>query len=114
MALSTARIHRVRGRPPLLAAGIISLIHSHSSSVRSLGYVFSFIYPFYTTHEDFSDSLLGSLRCGKVDKRLSMVSLASRGGDPWIPLSYGGAMATPCVRRSSWANSSISIQLAKS
>src|SRR5262249_18675027 len=57
MALSTARIHRVRGRPPLLAAGIKSLIHSHSSSVRSLGYVFSFIYLFYTTHEDFSDRL---------------------------------------------------------
>src|SRR6266571_6486767 len=57
MALSTARIHRVRGRPPLLAAGIRSLIHSHSSSVRSLGYIFSFIYPFYTTHEDFSDRL---------------------------------------------------------
>src|SRR3989442_15885150 len=58
MALSTARMHKVRGRPPLLAAGINSLIHSHSSSVRSLGYVFSFIYPFYTTHEDFSDRLL--------------------------------------------------------
>src|SRR5881397_33644 len=58
MALRTARIHRVRGRPPLLAAGITSLIHSHSSSVRSLGYIFSFIYPFYTTHEDFSDRLL--------------------------------------------------------
>src|SRR5712664_3809722 len=60
MALSTARIHRVRGRPPLLAAGITSLIHSHSSSVRSLGYIFSFIYPFYTTHEDFSDRLSAS------------------------------------------------------
>src|SRR6266542_4366473 len=60
MALSTARMHKVRGRPPLLAAGINSLIHSHSSSVRSLGYVFSFIYPFYTTHEDFSDRLLGT------------------------------------------------------
>src|SRR4029453_18648908 len=59
MALSTARIPRVRGRPPLLAAGITSLIHSHSSSVRSLGYVFSFIYPCYTTHEDFSDRLSG-------------------------------------------------------
>src|SRR5215831_12178296 len=59
MALSTARIHRVRGRPPLLAAGIKSLIHSHSSSVRSLGYIVSFIIPCYTTHEDFSDSLLG-------------------------------------------------------
>src|SRR4029453_10978892 len=58
MALSTARMHKVRGRPPLLAAGISSLIHSHSSSVRSLGYVFSFIFPFYTTHEDFSDRLL--------------------------------------------------------
>src|SRR6476660_8863783 len=55
MALSTARIHRMRGRPPRLAAGIKSLIHSHSSSVRSLGYIFSFIYPFYATHEDFSD-----------------------------------------------------------
>src|SRR5712691_11854370 len=63
MALSTARIHRVRGRPPLLAAGIISLIHSHSSSVRSLGYIFSFIYPFYTTHEDFSDRLSENRSC---------------------------------------------------
>src|SRR5215470_19509295 len=43
MALSTARMHKVRGRPPLLAAGISSFIHSHSSSVRSLGYVCSFI-----------------------------------------------------------------------
>src|SRR6266446_483781 len=58
IALSTARIHRVRGRPPLLAAGINSLIHSHSSLVRSLGYIFSFIHLFYTTHEDFSDRLL--------------------------------------------------------
>src|SRR5215831_5059169 len=58
MALRTARIHRVRGRPPLLAAGIKSLIHFHSSSVRSLGYVCSFISLCYTTHEDFSDSLL--------------------------------------------------------
>src|SRR2546422_7468196 len=58
MALSTARMHKVRGRPPLLAAGITSLIHSHSSSVRSLGYIFSFIYPFYTTCKDFSDRLL--------------------------------------------------------
>src|SRR5262249_43248972 len=61
MALSTARIQRVRGRPPLLAAGIKSLIHSHSSSVRSLGYIVSFITPCYTTHEDFSDRLLGLL-----------------------------------------------------
>src|SRR5262249_45444043 len=58
MALSTARMHKVRGRPPLLAAGISSFIHSHSSSVRSLGYVCSFILLFYTTHEDFSDRLL--------------------------------------------------------
>src|SRR5215813_1444288 len=57
MALSTARIHRVRGCPPLLAAGIKSLLHSHSSSVRSLGYIVSFISPCYTTHEDFSDRL---------------------------------------------------------
>src|SRR6266446_6043487 len=61
MALSTARMHRVRGRPPLLAAGINSLIHSHSSSVRSLGYIFSLIYLFYTTPEDFSDRLLEKL-----------------------------------------------------
>src|SRR4030095_16673174 len=58
MALSTARIHRVRGRPPLLAAGITSLIHSHSSSLRSLGYVCSSIYLYYTTHREFSDRLL--------------------------------------------------------
>jgi hypothetical protein len=38
------------------------LSHSHSSSVRSLGYVFSFIFSFYTTHEDFSDRLLEALR----------------------------------------------------
>src|SRR5438445_5415967 len=57
MAVSTARLHRVRGRPPLVAAGINSVIHSHSSAVRSLGYGFSFIDPFYTTHEDFSDRL---------------------------------------------------------
>src|SRR6266404_4545217 len=62
MALSTARMHRVRGRPPLLAAGINSLIHSHSSSVRSLGYIFSLIYLFYTTPEDFSDRLLERCR----------------------------------------------------
>src|SRR5262245_27900795 len=43
MALSTARIHRGRGRPPFLAAGITSLLHSHSSSVKSLGYVFSLL-----------------------------------------------------------------------
>src|SRR4029434_2234547 len=61
MALSTARIHRVRGRPPLLAAGITSLIHSHSSSLRSLGYVCSSIYLYYTTHRDFSDRLLDHL-----------------------------------------------------
>jgi internalin A len=59
MALSTARMHKVRGRPPLLAAGISSWILAHSSSVRSLGYVCSFIFPFYKTHEDFSDRLLG-------------------------------------------------------
>src|SRR2546430_15317645 len=61
MALSTARMPKVRGRPPLLAVGISSVIHAHASSVRSLGYVFSFIFPFYTTHEDFSDRLLGQL-----------------------------------------------------
>src|SRR5437867_2348265 len=69
MALSTARIHRVRGRPPLLAAGIKSLIHSHSSSVRSLGYIFSFIYPFYTTREDFSDRLLDEVLAQRQRER---------------------------------------------
>src|SRR4029453_7016714 len=53
--------HRVRGRPPLLAAGITSVIHSHSSSARSLGYIFSFIYLFYATCEDFSDRLSARL-----------------------------------------------------
>src|SRR5215467_7489043 len=70
MALSTARMHKVRGRPPLLAAGISSLIHSHSSSVRSLGYVCSFIFPFYTTHEDFSDRLLDTTERSQVDQRV--------------------------------------------
>src|SRR6267378_942352 len=69
MALSTARMHRVRGRPPLLAAGINSLIHSHSSSVRSLGYIFSLIYLFYTTPEDFSDRLLGGLIASRRRRR---------------------------------------------
>src|SRR4029434_7993350 len=71
MALSTARIHKARGRPPLLAAGISSLIRSHSSSVRSLGYVFSFIVPFYTTHEDFSDRLSGHFANDLRDAQLS-------------------------------------------
>src|SRR5437899_2633217 len=61
MALSTARMPKVRGRPPLLAAGISSVIHAHASSGRSLGYIFSCIFPFYTTHEDFSDRLLDKL-----------------------------------------------------
>src|SRR6266481_6041677 len=80
MALSTARIHRVRGRPPLLAAGIKSLIHSHSSSVRSLGYIFSFIYPFYTTHEDFSDRLLG------VHTRMDWAEHSTAPGRRQLPL----------------------------
>jgi hypothetical protein len=44
-----------------LASGINSLIESHSSSVRSLGYNFSFMYPFYLIDEDFSDRLLMSV-----------------------------------------------------
>jgi hypothetical protein len=40
-----------------LASGMNSLIESHSSSVRSLGYNFSFMYPFYLIDEDFSDRL---------------------------------------------------------
>src|SRR4030095_3973659 len=77
MALSTARMHKVRGRPPLLAAGISSLIHSHSSSVRSLGYVFSFIFPFYTTHEDFSDRLLGPPKARRFPLRITLSEFAN-------------------------------------
>src|SRR5215475_6719764 len=84
MALSTARIQRVRGRPPLFAAGIRSLIHSHSSSVRSLGYVFSFISPCYTTREDFSDRLsepatAGLLQSCAVFATIGQCRGASRG-----------------------------------
>src|SRR4029453_4732462 len=80
MALSTARIHRVRGRPPLLAVGIKSLIHSHSSSVRSLGDVFFFIHPCYTTHEDFSDRLLEYRNHGRLPAvKQQMVDMALNG-----------------------------------
>src|SRR5205823_1291206 len=58
MAFKTCRIQSSRRRPPGLASGMSSLIESHSSSVRSLGYNFSFMYPFYLTDEDFSDRLL--------------------------------------------------------
>src|SRR5262249_49954883 len=92
MALSTARIHRVRGRPPLLAAGIKSLIHSHSSSVKSLGYVFSFIYPCYTTHEDFSDRLLG--HAPPVTGHLSALRVAVPQHNDELPRREG----YPCVR----------------
>src|SRR4030095_13216269 len=89
MALSTARMHKVRGRPPLLAAGISSLSHSHSSSVRSLGYVFSFIFSFYTTHEDFSDRLLDVVS-RKPFLRLALARFEQRGSrpnlfDPFVP-----------------------------
>jgi len=53
------------------------------------------------------------LRCGKVDKSLSMVSLASRGAAPCIPSSYGHAMTTLSFRLSRWANLSTSIPRAK-
>ena len=59
-------------------------------------------------------TMLSELRCGKVDKSLRMVSLASRGGAPWRPSSCGRAMATRSVRRSSEATSSISTPPAKS
>src|SRR5712691_7218973 len=101
MALSTARIHRVRGRPPLLAAGINSLIHSHSSSVRSLGYVFSFIYPFYTTHEDFSDRLSGRPR-GQASRGGETRGRAAMGGcaqhvspSPRGPLAHAASFSHP-------------------
>ena len=54
------------------------------------------------------------LRCGKVDKSQTMVSLASRGGAPWIPSSSGRAMATLSGRLSSWVSLSTSIPRAKS
>src|SRR5215510_12615124 len=54
------------------------------------------------------------LRCRKVDKRLSMVSLASQGGISWIPSSSGRAMATLCVKPSSWVSWSTLKQPAKS
>src|SRR5215468_4882148 len=87
MALRTARIQRVRGRPPLWAAGITSLIHSHSSSVRSLGYVFSFIHPCYTTHEDFSDRLSRppSSDPPQRPRRLRPRGQRRRGGQPGHP-----------------------------
>src|SRR4029453_3859204 len=101
MALSTARMHKVRGRPPRLAAGISSLSHSHSSSVRSLGYVFSFIFSFYTTHEDFSDRLLeqktgkGSRDDSKVpdnlqDIHVRMDAMYASGNAGTLPLKMGG------------------------
>src|SRR5262249_31305853 len=62
---------------------------------------------FTTTNEPY-------LRCGKVDKSLSMVSLASRGGPAWIPSSCGRAMVTRSVRLSSWASLSTSRRRAKS
>src|SRR5712691_9298511 len=115
MALSTARIHRVRGRPPLLAAGIISLIHSHSSSVRSLGYIFSFIYPFYTTHEDFSDRLStpGAARQGDgagryalaldaSDRESSRRTWPSQRQRSQRPLGFWGPAAAIASRGSSW------------
>src|SRR6266446_8741853 len=93
MALSTARMHRVRGRPPLLAAGINSLIHSHSSSVRSLGYIFSLIYLFYTTPEDFSDRLLERMMLVCMDLvsgYLLFEEVAEdRSYDPWYALVQG-------------------------
>jgi hypothetical protein len=41
-----------------------------------------------------------SFRCGKVDKSLMMVSLASSGGVPWRPLRCGRAMETRSGRPS--------------
>src|SRR5207249_10497363 len=68
MAFKTCRIQSSRRRPPGLASGMSSLIESHSSSVRSLGYNFSFMYPFYLTDEDFSDRLIDnrSVACREV------------------------------------------------
>ena len=54
------------------------------------------------------------LRCGKVDKSLSMVSLALRGGASWIPSNSGRAMATLSDKLLSWVNLSTSIPPVKS
>src|SRR6266851_3853668 len=117
MALSTARIHRVRGRPPLLAAGIKSLIHSHSSSVRSLGYIFLFIYSFYTNHEDFSDRLLDErktrcriLICQTLTTMSTYASSFSRHTRPVVSAlmpgarqwSVGSSIAYPSTRSTRW------------
>src|SRR6476646_49823 len=80
MALSTSRIQSLRGRPPLLAAGIKSLIHSHSSLVRSLGYIFSLIYPFYITCEDFSDRLSGNV---EISASINGLLVRHTGGEVW-------------------------------
>src|SRR5262245_56192916 len=65
-------------------------------------------------HKIVPQAMKAYLRCGKVDKSLSMVSWAPRGGAPWRPSSCGRAMATLSGRRSSWGNWSTSIPLAKS
>src|SRR5262250_1595638 len=49
MALTTARISSLRGRPPGLGGGSKSLIRSHSASVRSVGYGLAFIPTVYRT-----------------------------------------------------------------
>src|SRR4029453_7804901 len=95
MALSTARMHKVRGRPPRLAAGISSLSHSHSSSVRSLGYVFSFIFSFYTTHEDFSDRLLENARILLANLFQGSRSTLSRVSFPSVFAFQAGMWGTP-------------------
>ena len=73
------------------------MIHSHSSSVRSLGYIFSFIYPFYTTHEDFSDRLSGDRLLIRGEKKAA----TERKGRGYYSAkqSYGAfarAVALPC------------------
>ena len=70
--------------------------------------------PFVERVYGYRNNTLIMLRCGKVDKSLRMVSLASRGGARGRPSSCGRAMATRSVRRSSEATSSISTPPAKS
>src|SRR5207253_820253 len=57
MALSTARMFVLRGRPPGLAGGINGSISSHWASVKSLGYPGRSILRLYHL-PDFPDTLL--------------------------------------------------------
>jgi len=52
IALSTARMSRLRGRPPGFATGTRSLIQSHWRSLKSVGYVWFVIPQVYPIWRD--------------------------------------------------------------